>query len=212
MESISIWPKDWKRVFQNTNDIYDKKAPTQKRDLKNKLHNLNMERDETIESFFTNISQVKDQLARINVVIDEDDLLQNAIDGLPSSWEPFLVVVNRWEEYRNFERLWYDCIQEEGNIQSKVVWTKEEILSLTLRMKKRRKPFNPKNFLLESFSNHTSLFGLFFPNLRLILSFDSNMSLSHQTGSPPSIEEPNWASSFNQGENMGWFAWDMFPT
>ena len=93
-------------------NLYEKKAPTQKTDLKNKLQNLNMEKDETVASFFTNISQVKHQLVSISVVMDEDDLLLTAIDGLPSLWENFLAAVNGGEENPNFERLWVDHIQE----------------------------------------------------------------------------------------------------
>ena len=47
---------------------------------------MNMEKDDTVASFFTNISQVKDQLLIIGVNMDEDDLLQTTIDGIPSSW------------------------------------------------------------------------------------------------------------------------------
>ena len=72
---------------------------------------MKMERDETIASFFTKISQVKDQLASISVEKDEDDVLQTAIDGLPSSWETFLVMVNGREENPNFEIIWHDFIQ-----------------------------------------------------------------------------------------------------
>ena len=55
---------------------------------------------------------MKDQIESINVETDEDDLLQTTIDGLPASWETFLVVVNGREEHPNFEILWHDCIQE----------------------------------------------------------------------------------------------------
>ena len=49
-----------------------------------------MEKDETVASFFSNISHVIDQLASIDVVIDEDDFLQTTIDGIPASLETFL--------------------------------------------------------------------------------------------------------------------------
>ena len=45
--------KEW---FENLTNLHEKKAPTQKRDLKNKLCNMKMERDETVTSFFRNIS------------------------------------------------------------------------------------------------------------------------------------------------------------
>ena len=66
---------------------------------------MNMEIDETVASFFTNISQAKDQLVSISVEIDEDDLLGITIDGLRVSWETFLAVVNGREENPNFEIL-----------------------------------------------------------------------------------------------------------
>ena len=99
-----------------------------------------------MEYFFGRISQVKDQLASISVETDEDDLLQTAIDGLPTSWETFLAAVNGREEQPNFERLWHDCIQEEGHIQNKAMHTKEENLALMARTKKGRKPFAPKKY------------------------------------------------------------------
>ena len=97
--------------FYMLTNIYEKKALTQKRNLKNKLCNMKMERDETIASFFTKISQVKDQIASIGMEMDEDDILQTSIEGLPTSWETFLVVVSGREEKTNFERIWHDCIQ-----------------------------------------------------------------------------------------------------
>ena len=49
--------KTTKKCFDTLMDIYENKAPTQKRDLKNKLCNMNMEKDDTVASFFTNIAQ-----------------------------------------------------------------------------------------------------------------------------------------------------------
>ena len=45
-----------KECFDTLTNIYEKKAPTQKRDLKNRLHDLKMEKYETVSSFFSNIS------------------------------------------------------------------------------------------------------------------------------------------------------------
>ena len=67
---------------------------------------------------------------------DEDDLLQNAIDRIPSSWETFLATINEREEKPNFKILWHDCIQEYGSIKNKMVRTKEGNLALTERTKK----------------------------------------------------------------------------
>ena len=52
--------KTTNECFDTLTNIYEKKVPTQKRDLKNKLCGINMERYETVASFFTKISQIKD--------------------------------------------------------------------------------------------------------------------------------------------------------
>ena len=48
--------KTAKEFFDTLTNLYEKNDPNKKRSLKNKLHNLNMEKDEYVASFFTNIS------------------------------------------------------------------------------------------------------------------------------------------------------------
>jgi hypothetical protein len=75
-----------------------------------------MEKDDSMASFFTKISQLRDQLLVIGVTVDDDDLVQTVVDGLPPSWETFLAGINARENQPDFERLWHDCLQEEGRI------------------------------------------------------------------------------------------------
>ena len=56
-------------------NIYEKKAPSQKRTLKHKLKYLKMEKGESVESFFSKIAQIHDQLLVIGVTVDDDDLV-----------------------------------------------------------------------------------------------------------------------------------------
>ena len=48
--------KTTKECFDTLTKLYEKKDPTQKRDLKNKLSSMKMDKDETMASLFTNIS------------------------------------------------------------------------------------------------------------------------------------------------------------
>ena len=52
--------KTVKECFDTMTNLYLKKAPSQKRELKNKIQNLNMEKYDILASFLTNISQVRD--------------------------------------------------------------------------------------------------------------------------------------------------------
>jgi hypothetical protein len=73
--------------------------------LKKQLRTLKMGKDDTVATFFSKISQTRDQLIAIGVPVDDDDLVQTAIDGLPVAWGVFLALVNGRESQPNFERL-----------------------------------------------------------------------------------------------------------
>ena len=96
-----------KECFDTLVKLYKTKATSQKRLMKSQLRSLKMEKDESVNSFFTKISHLKDQLLAIGVSVDDDDLVQTVFDGLTSAWEAFLVVVNGREIQPNFERLWH---------------------------------------------------------------------------------------------------------
>ena len=49
-----------KECFDTLTNLYEKKIPSQKRDLKIRLRFLKMEKGETISEFFTKISQIRD--------------------------------------------------------------------------------------------------------------------------------------------------------
>ena len=99
--------KTTKECFDTLTNLYGKKAPSQKRVLKNRLRTLKIEKDEGVASF-TKIAQVRDRFSAIGVSVDDDVLVQIVFDGLPSSWETFLSVVNGCEVQPDFERLWLD--------------------------------------------------------------------------------------------------------
>ena len=65
--------------------------------------------------------------------------MQTVVDGLPSSWETLMACVRGGENQPTFERLWHDCIEEEGRTSGKV--TKEGNLALATKTKKFKKPF-----------------------------------------------------------------------
>ena len=85
---------------------------------------MKMDKDEGVAPFFTKIAQVRDQLSAIGVPVDDDDLVQTIFDGLPSSWETFLAVVSGRKTQPNFDRLWHDCLEEDGRLQSRTNGTK----------------------------------------------------------------------------------------
>ena len=138
--------KTAKECFDTLVKLYETKATSQKRLLKSQLRSLKMEKDESVNSFFTKISHLKDQILAIGVSVDDDDLVQTTFDGLTSAWEAYLVEVNGCEVQPNFERLWHDCLQEESRIKTRVAPAHEENTTLAANMKKGKgKKFFQKN-------------------------------------------------------------------
>lgn len=79
--------KTTKECYDTLVKLYNTKATSQKRLLKSQLRSLKMEKDASVNSFFTKISHLKDQLLAIGVSTDDDDLVQTVFDGLTSAWE-----------------------------------------------------------------------------------------------------------------------------
>ena len=82
---------------------------------------MNMEKEKTME-FFTNISHIIDQLTRIVVVVDEDDLIQTIVDGNPPSWEIFLASINGRDEQTNFESVSEAFFEASKAIENLSIW------------------------------------------------------------------------------------------
>jgi hypothetical protein len=108
-----------KDCFDSLANLYEKKAPNQKRILKKQLCTLRMGKDETIVAFFSKIAHNRDKLIAIGVVVDDDDLVQNEVDGLPESWGVFLASVYGREVQPNCDRLWHDYLEEKGRLKSR---------------------------------------------------------------------------------------------
>jgi hypothetical protein len=56
-------------------NLYEKQDPSQKRTLKHKIKYLNMEKGESVASFYSRIAQIRHQLLVTGVTVDDDDLV-----------------------------------------------------------------------------------------------------------------------------------------
>ena len=105
-----------------------------------------MEKDETIVTLFSKISQIRDQLMAIgDKVEDDDDLVSIVFDGLPTTWETFLPLVNGREVQPNLERSWHDCLDEESRIQSRSGPLPDKNHALVVKTKKGKNPPQDKD-------------------------------------------------------------------
>ena len=96
--------KTVKECYDALVKLFETKMPSRKRALKCKLYSMKMTKEDTIATFFTKISQLNDQLAAIGENVEDDDLVQTTIHGLPPIWETFVSSVYACENQPNFER------------------------------------------------------------------------------------------------------------
>jgi hypothetical protein len=106
-----------KECMDALSNLYDTKSPTQKRSLKKQLHSIQMEKNESIASFFSRISHLKEQLLSIVTQIEEEDFVDVAIDGIPNSWTTFISFVCGRGKPPYFEGFWHDYLEEENRLQ-----------------------------------------------------------------------------------------------
>jgi hypothetical protein len=79
-----------KEIFEALTILYEGNNINQKMNLKTQLKNTRMQKGESIQEYFSRISQFKEQLEAIGDTIDEDELIMMALDGLTIPWDEFI--------------------------------------------------------------------------------------------------------------------------
>jgi hypothetical protein len=77
-----------------------------------------MEKNEFVDSFFSQISQLKELLS-VGTQIEEDDFVYMTIDRLPDSWTTFISFVYGRGEPPSFKRFWHDPLEDERKLQQR---------------------------------------------------------------------------------------------
>ena len=95
-----------------------------------------MSRSDTIATYFMRVSQLRDQLLAIGESVDDGELVSIALNDLPTSWEPFIQGVCAQAKLPSFDRLWTNCVQEEGRIMNKSGPPSEENQALATNARK----------------------------------------------------------------------------
>ena len=87
--------------------------------LRTYLKNVKMQDSKSIQSYFTRVSQIKEQIEAIGDSIEEAELVMTTMNGLPRSWDPFIKGICSRRKLTKFSRLSEDCTQEEERLESR---------------------------------------------------------------------------------------------
>jgi hypothetical protein len=104
--------------------------------LRTQLKNTMMQKGESIQEYFSRISQFKEKLEAIRDAIDEDKLIMIALNGLTIPWDEFIQMISAIIEKLKFDGLWEECIQEEMRVANReVLLERDEDQSLATHTK-----------------------------------------------------------------------------
>ena len=87
--------------------------------LKNHPKNVKIENSETIQSYFTRVAQIKEQLKAIEENVEEGEIVMTTLNGLPRSCDSFIQGICARRKLIYFNRLWEEYTQEEDRLITK---------------------------------------------------------------------------------------------
>ena len=75
--------KTLKQVYDALTKMFEGKNINQKITLRNQLKNVEIQNSENIQSYFTRVSQIKEQLEADEENIEEGEIVMTTLNGLP---------------------------------------------------------------------------------------------------------------------------------
>jgi hypothetical protein len=105
--------KTTKETCDALTKLYQSDNRNRKMALRVKLHNTKMSRGESMASYLTKLTQVRDELTAVRDTVPDDELVRIALNGFGKQWDVFVRCVVGREKLPTWERLWDDFIQEE---------------------------------------------------------------------------------------------------
>ena len=107
--------------------------------LRNQLKNVKIQNAKTIQSYFTRVSQIKEQLEAIDEEVENAEIMMTTLNGLSRSWDSFIQGICARKKLFKFSRLWEECSQEEARIAAREENMGIEYQALIVHSKKGRR-------------------------------------------------------------------------
>ena len=79
-----------KAMFDALTKVFEGKNINKKITLRNLLKNVKIQNAETIQSYFTRFSQIKEQIEAVDEEVENAEIVMTALNGLTRSWDSFI--------------------------------------------------------------------------------------------------------------------------
>ena len=102
-------------MFDALTRMFDGININRKMTLRQQLKNTKMIEHESMHSYFSRVSQIKEQLEAIGDMVENEEVVMTTLNGLPRSWDGFIQgVCTRKNKMPKFKSLWEEAMQEEA--------------------------------------------------------------------------------------------------
>ena len=128
-----------KAMFDSLTKLFEGKNINQKMNLRNQLKNVKIKNAETIQSYFTRVSQIKEQLEAVDEEVVNAEIVMTTLNCITRSWDSFIQGICARRKLITFSRLWEKCSQEEARTiaQEENMGNEDQALTLHTRKNKR---------------------------------------------------------------------------
>ena len=72
-------------MFDSLTKLFEGKNINRKMTLRNQLKNVKIQNEETIQSYFTRVSEIKEQLVAVEEEVENAEVVIATLNGLPGS-------------------------------------------------------------------------------------------------------------------------------
>ena len=79
-----------KKMYDALSRMYDRRNINRKMNLRAQLKGTKMRKRESIQEYFTRVSQFKEKLSAIGDTLDEDELVMTSLNGLTIHCDSFI--------------------------------------------------------------------------------------------------------------------------
>ena len=103
-------------MFDALTRLYEGKSINRKMTLRTQLKGVKMQNSKSIQSYFTRVSQIKEQLEAVDEEVENVEIVMTTLNGLPRTWDSFIQGICAKKKLVKFNRLWEEFSQEESQI------------------------------------------------------------------------------------------------
>ena len=127
-----------KEMFDALTRMYEGRNINWKMNLRSQLKSTKTSKGESIQEYFTRVSQFREQLKEIEDNIDEDELVMTTLDGITIPCDSYIKIIFARKESLQFEIIWEECVQEEARVANWEALLRDNDHALVAHARRRR--------------------------------------------------------------------------